>query len=63
MKKISENSTYACEKCSNIIKYTLSNEACNLNFNMYGSKIILISMKEGNINDTYKKRFKRVYGM
>lgn len=49
MKKIGENSTYACEKCSNIIKYTLINEACNLNFNMYFDKLISLFLYKGMI--------------
>lgn len=49
MKKFSENSTYACEKCTNIIKYNLNGKIDEFIFNRHFDRLISCFFYEGII--------------
>lgn len=50
-KKVNENSSYACEKCFNIIKYISNKEVCSIVSDMYFDKLISLFLYKGIIRE------------
>lgn len=64
-KKIDENSTYACEKCLNIIKYITDEEVYSVIPEMYFDKLISLFLYKGVVREKilkFKFRDKPYYG-